>query len=203
MPKVVDHDQRRHELAAATWRVILRDGIDATTTREIAKEAGCSSGSLAHYFASKDEMLLAALRLSHAGVKTRYRQQFAGRTGLQALRAYLLDYVPLSTRHEEETHLEMSFWSRALVNDELRDVQAVESLGPRTTVRRFVVELQRSGDLDEGDPDDVTDLLLAAADGLSVYRLMYPDRFPPERLTRLVEHVLASLVPASRRVPAG
>ena len=199
MPKKVDHDERRRELAAATWRVILRDGLDATTTREIAREAGCSAGILAHYFASKDEILLAALQLSHEQVKARFKERFAGRSGLSVLREYLLDYVPLTDQHERETHLEMSFWSRALVNDGLREVQRTESGGPRATVRRLVGELQGAGELADVDPDDLADTLLAFADGLSVHRLMYPERFPAERLVALVDAQLARWAPRQRR----
>jgi AcrR family transcriptional regulator len=187
VPKTVDHDQRRRELAAATWRVILRDGLDATTTREIAREAGCSAGSLAHYFGSKDEMLLAALRLSHEGIKGRYRRDFAGRVGLDVLRAYLLESVPRSPQHADETSLEMSFWSRALVNQRLRAVQESESAGPRTTLRRLVTELQASGELVDTDPDDLAELLLAFTDGLSVRRLLYPHLLTPDRLDRLID----------------
>lgn len=199
MSKTVDHEQRRRELAAATWRVILRDGLDATTTPEIAREAGCSAGSLAHYFQSKDDILLAALRLSHEDIKARYRQHFAGRSGLVALRDYLLEYVPLTEQHARETHLEMSFWSRALVNDALREMQRSESAGPRSTLRRLVAELQADGELVDIDPDDLADALLAFADGLSVHRLMYPERFPPARLAALVDGQLAAWAPRQRR----
>ena len=39
MPKIVDADQRRQELAEATARVIARAGVDAASMREIAAEA--------------------------------------------------------------------------------------------------------------------------------------------------------------------
>ena len=68
MPKIVDHELRRQELLAATWRVIARTGIVGVTTREIAREAGFSTGVLAHYFADKEDILAAALRLSHQQV---------------------------------------------------------------------------------------------------------------------------------------
>ena len=35
MPKIVDHQLRRQELLAATWRVIARTGIIGVTTREM------------------------------------------------------------------------------------------------------------------------------------------------------------------------
>src|SRR5580692_1468139 len=65
MPKVVDHDARRAELVDAAWRVIAAEGLEAATMRRIAQAAGCTTGRVTHYFYSKDDMLVAALREVH------------------------------------------------------------------------------------------------------------------------------------------
>ncbi|MBO0881627.1 MAG: TetR family transcriptional regulator, partial [Mycobacterium sp.] len=62
MVKQVDHEQRRAVIAAALWRIASRDGLAATTVRQVATEAGVSVGQVQHYFTTKDEMLLFALR---------------------------------------------------------------------------------------------------------------------------------------------
>ncbi len=62
MPKVVDHELRRRELALAALRVIGRDGLEAATTRAVAHESGWSTGVLKHYFDGKNELLREALR---------------------------------------------------------------------------------------------------------------------------------------------
>ncbi|MEV4573744.1 TetR family transcriptional regulator C-terminal domain-containing protein [Nonomuraea jabiensis] len=56
MPRLVDHDQRRAELAEAAIRVILREGLAGVTVRGVAAEAGWSTGSLRHYFANQYEL---------------------------------------------------------------------------------------------------------------------------------------------------
>ncbi len=61
MPKIVDHERRRRDLARATIRVIGRDGLDKASFRAIATEAGWSTGVLQHYFATKADLLDAAL----------------------------------------------------------------------------------------------------------------------------------------------
>ena len=40
MPKIVDHEARRAELAEAVWRLASRDGLEAVTLRGVAAEAG-------------------------------------------------------------------------------------------------------------------------------------------------------------------
>jgi AcrR family transcriptional regulator len=69
VPKVVDHEVRRRELADALVRVVVRDGIDAVSIRAVAAEAGCSIRPVQYYFADKAELVAAA----HARVSERMR----------------------------------------------------------------------------------------------------------------------------------
>ena len=57
MPRQVDHQQRRTEIAYAVWAVIAEDGLDAVSLRRVAAEAGISLGRVQHYFDSKEELL--------------------------------------------------------------------------------------------------------------------------------------------------
>ena len=66
MPKVIDHAVRRAELVDAAWRVIAEEGLEAATMRRIAEAAGCTTGRVTHYFDSKDDVLVAALREVHS-----------------------------------------------------------------------------------------------------------------------------------------
>src|SRR2546428_12505605 len=61
MPRVVDHAQRRAELAEAVWRVIRRDGVERASVREVAREANLSMGSLRYFFDSQDGLLRFAM----------------------------------------------------------------------------------------------------------------------------------------------
>ena len=64
MPKVVDVEARREELAAAAARVIARSGIASASMREVAAEAGWTTGTLVHYFRNKRELLRFTLESS-------------------------------------------------------------------------------------------------------------------------------------------
>ena len=55
-------DQRRSELVEATLACIAALGLEHTTVREIAVRAGVTPGLIRHYFAGKDELVLAAYR---------------------------------------------------------------------------------------------------------------------------------------------
>ncbi|MEV6152950.1 TetR/AcrR family transcriptional regulator [Nonomuraea sp. NPDC052129] len=187
MPKIVDHDERRREVLSAARRVIVRDGIDAATTRAIAKEAGYSNGVLAHYFADKDEILLSALRQSHQRIRERLTRKIEGATGLAALRELLLDNLPLDAERTQETRLEVSFWSRSLASERLAEIQRAEAAELRGAVRTLLGEARAAGELTTDENlDDITERLLALVDGLSLHLLLYPGRLARVDLERLM-----------------
>ncbi|MFG1700505.1 TetR/AcrR family transcriptional regulator [Nonomuraea sp. NPDC049309] len=188
MPKIVDHDERRREVMSAARRVIVRDGIDAATTRAIAKEAGYSNGVLAHYFADKDEILLSALRQSHERIRARLTAKVeSAPTALAALRELLLDNLPLDADRAQETRLEVSFWSRSLAAERLAEVQRAEAAELRAAVRELLGRAREAGELrGDGDLEDLAEELLALVDGLSLHLMLYPDRLSRERAGRIM-----------------
>ena len=65
MPKVVNHDERRVEIAHATWAAVQSVGVDKLTLRDITLEAGCTTGVLSHYFRDKDSVLRFAFTIAY------------------------------------------------------------------------------------------------------------------------------------------
>jgi AcrR family transcriptional regulator len=187
LPKIVNHGERRAEVVEATRRIILREGIEAATTRAIAREAGYSNGVLTHYFADKDDIMLSALHFSHRRIVERLRDKLAGHTGLAALRELLLDNLPLDDERMQESGLEIGFWSRSMTSPVLLEAQRAEAEELRYLVRSLLGTAAETGEITTGeDLDDVAERLLALVDGLSVHRLLYPDRLGAERLERLL-----------------
>jgi AcrR family transcriptional regulator len=194
MPKKVDHDARREELVLAAWRVIAAQGIDEVTIRDIARESGYSSGVLAHYFENKDDLLAHALRLSHTRIRKRYDDEVEGRGPADALKAILLDNLPLEEQRDLETRIEMSFWARSLRNEALREIQHEESKGLRDLLGELIDRTRDEGAIAKKyDRDEVLSFLAALIDGISLHGLLYPDRLPPERMQRLMEFALELL----------
>ncbi len=62
MPKIVDHDVQREKFANAAIRIVARAGLEGLTMRAVALERGHPTGPLFHYFNSKDELLMEAIR---------------------------------------------------------------------------------------------------------------------------------------------
>lgn len=62
MPKVVDHSAYREELLAGCFDLFARLGYAGVTMRGIAKELGVSTGTLYHYFDTKDAIFEAMVQ---------------------------------------------------------------------------------------------------------------------------------------------
>lgn len=195
MPKIVDHAKRREELAEAMWRVVVRRGLDGATTREVAEEAGYSTGVLQHYFANKNELLVAALRLCHDRVSQRLPEVLRDLTPLAALRAYAYETLPLDHRTREETHLDMSYWSHALVVDELAHVQRLTFRRWRDGLELYIRGAQDAGELSPGSAADRADLLLCLSLGLSVEGMLDPNFFTRARLIALFDEMIEGWKP--------
>lgn len=54
-------EQRRAQILRAVMASIAEDGLERTTMRAVARRAGLSTGTIAYYFQSKQEMIEAAL----------------------------------------------------------------------------------------------------------------------------------------------
>jgi AcrR family transcriptional regulator len=196
MPKIVNWDERRDEILAATWRVIARDGIAKATIRAIAREAHCSAGILAHYFDDKADILGSALLLSHRRVAARMDARVAGRTGLDALRVIMLEALPLDDERDLEAQIEISFWGRALGHPELRTVQNAEFDRFARRLRAHLAEAREHGQLRDGvDLDVAAHQLLVLIDGLSAQRVLYAGRVTAERQRQMLCALLDSFRP--------
>jgi AcrR family transcriptional regulator len=57
MPKVIDHDETRQNIADAFVRVVAAKGSAGVTMRDIAREAGCSQTLPSYYFEDRNALV--------------------------------------------------------------------------------------------------------------------------------------------------
>jgi AcrR family transcriptional regulator len=112
VPKVVDSESRRLELADVTWRLIAEEGFEGTTMRRIAEKANCTTGLVTHYFANKDELLLAAVERVRVDADKRRSFLRKVRPGLPALREFVLTMLPLDEPRRYHWRVWISLWEQ-------------------------------------------------------------------------------------------
>jgi AcrR family transcriptional regulator len=203
MPKIVDHDERRSQLAAAVWRLASREGLEALTVRRVAAEAGWSTGALVHYFRAKEELIRFAFELTADRLERRIEATAATLTDpLERARTTVVEGLPLDRERRTEVRLWFAFLGLALTRPALARAQRDAYRSWRRMLAGALREAQGRGDLAPGlDCEREAAALIALADGLAVQATFEPGALPPGRQVELVDELLARLrrdVPARR-----
>jgi AcrR family transcriptional regulator len=192
MPARGDHEARRADVSEAVWRVLAARGFGGLTLRAIAAEMGASTGLLTHYFPDKRTLLRHAIGVAEERTQTRQRR-IPSAQGLPALRAALLDVLPITPAATVMSRVWVSFWDAALGDLDLSADQTARYTRWRARLREHVTDAQGRGALPPGaDPDGLTATAAAFAHGLVVQALFDPACFPPSRQVRLLDDFLRS-----------
>ncbi|MER7077201.1 transcriptional regulator, TetR family [Saccharopolyspora kobensis] len=177
MPKQVDHEARRTQIAEALLRLASRGGLEAVSLRDVAAEAGISMGAVQHYFKSKEQMLLHAMDhvTKRAGerIVAALSQQGERPSARKIVRTVMLEMLALTddSRMEFLTHL--AFFMRALGSPELAAMYREWWPELERWLTGELRTAQESGELPPGlDPAREAEILLSIPDGLSVGLLL-------------------------------
>lgn len=112
VPRVVDHDERRRQIAEALLVVAARDGHESVSSRAVAKELGVATGSLWHYFDGFDDVIRAAAAEVTRRTGERIAAATEGRRGLARLDSLMREVLPIDDRTRTEAHVVVGFWGR-------------------------------------------------------------------------------------------
>lgn len=157
MPKKVDHDARRRDIADALLQLAATAGLEAVSLRHVAAEAGVSMGAVQHYFRTKDDMLEFALAHMEQRREARIvaRLSSLGRppTVREIVRTSLVEVLPTDEPSRSDYLAGVAFFIRAL--REPRMARVVAEGGPQ--LHAFFADqlgqAQRAGELVDGlDP---------------------------------------------------
>ncbi|GAB3195329.1 TetR/AcrR family transcriptional regulator [Geodermatophilus arenarius] len=195
MPRTVDATVRRRQLAEAVWRVIRRDGVSGASVRNVAREAGTSTGSLRHWFATQDELLHFAMTLVIERARERAEAvAAAGGPLVPSLLRVLEETLPLDEERRAETEVWLALTARALVDPRLAELRDRSAADLRAFCAHAVQALVAAGEArPDLDPDLEAERLYAVLDGLAVHAVTRPSTLPPDRAREVLAAHLRSL----------
>jgi AcrR family transcriptional regulator len=193
VPKQVNHEQRRSRLAEALWRIAARDGLEATTVRHVAAEAGVSVGMVQHYFSTKDEMLLFALQRIGDDLAARLAHTINSlpepRDPYEVIYITLRERLPLDQRRRVQIQALVAWLGRSIAHPELTDYMTDGTRQLRDHLSHQLRHGQHTGRLSSPiDPALATDALLALTDGLASH-LLQNLHTPESALAVLTDHL--------------
>lgn len=192
MPKIVDHDERREHIAEALSRIIVRDGFERATMREIAAEAGYAHGAIARYFPDKQSVLTAAFHLLHTRAHDRILEGVEGLRGLDALRRMCLEVLPYGRLGPEYAKIVLAFWDQAAQDSEIWRIHREHNERWRELIRRFLTEARDDGELADGvDIDVAVNEVSARNAGWQMIAVLMPHEAGDARLDAGLDALLA------------
>ncbi len=205
MPKRVDHEERRREIADALLRTAATRGLHATGMREVAAEAGVSLRLVQYYFGTKEELLLAGMQ----HLAARFAERAMTRIGRlretggpvsprDIIAAILTEGLPADDEQRTFTILYTAYFALSLTDPALAIGPLVRNSDAVTgVVAAQLRAAQAAGDTPAGlDPDLEASSLLAMSAGLGTSVL--GGQSSARQAQAVIDYHLNRLFPASR-----
>ena len=184
MPKVVDHAQRRAEIADALWQVIRRDGIAAASVRTVAAEAGWSTGAIRHYFSTQAELLAFATTMMIQQVTERVAVLAAGARTVDDLVAVLEETLPLDAQRLADAEVWLAMVAASRTDAGLKPLTGDAYRGLRKMCSGIVGRIALAPGAPALDATLETDRLHGLIDGLALHGTLYPRQMTRPRMRR-------------------
>jgi AcrR family transcriptional regulator len=194
VPKVVDHEERRRELAEAVWRIVRRDGIDHASVRAVAAESGWSSGSLRHYFPTQDSLLGFAMELAYRRFLARLEKIAPSLGNREVLRAVAHEMLALDDDRRVENAVLLAFLPRAMVEPSLHELERYGTRQLYGAIARVLTTAQEAGELRDGVvPIKAARRFIVLIDGLNIHHQLGPDELTADDMVEAVDEHLDAL----------
>ena len=192
--------ERRERILQAMAQCVVEEGIQGASLRKVAKRANATTGMITHYYRSKNDLIVEALRsaglrfrtsLATAGVKPgverlmkRFEYRFKGAKSDEVPSwKYFLEYWAAATRSEDlrKHHIEMS---RAGTQTMTEDVEAA------------VRDNQAHPDMDARLAADITHALYY---GLGILSTLDPESYSEQKAIAIYNKALERILQTERR----
>lgn len=167
MPKLIDHDERRVEIAEAAWRIVRREGVAAVSVRAVAAETELATASLRRTFPTQSALLTFCFELVVERAATRIgriAQETSQISVRERAERVLLEVLPLDPERHAEMQVWLAFAAAALSNPQLAPTYAQGHDALRELCRAVVASVAPPA-----DPMVEAARLHALVDGLGMH----------------------------------
>ncbi|MGO1059302.1 TetR family transcriptional regulator [Planococcus sp. FY231025] len=192
MPKLTDRPKQKQLIAEAAWRVILEKGVQKTSARNIAKEAGLSLGALRYYFDSQDDLIDYADRLVHARLAEKIDEIF--QDDLQPktkISKVLLCLLPIGGAQGMEAKVRVSMKFATVKQAGSADAAQDAAYSAAKNIVSYLALLNLLGK--KADLALETERLFSLINGLAVDLLLHPEAMGEKKTENLIMYHLNSI----------
>jgi AcrR family transcriptional regulator len=187
MPKIVDRDQYRKELLNKCFEIFAEKGYSSVTMREIGSGIGVSTGTLYHYFPSKESLFEQLIEyLSYEDTKEEALAELGNPPTLAKKVEKLMDYLSQNEDYILKSLLMIFDFCQQKSRQQINNNQTLQQSGKR-------YEEAVNCYLGISDPA-IAKFIICYVDGLLVRRFYQGERISiAEQLIVLKEMLLAYL----------
>lgn len=191
----MSYSDRRLEVTEAAWRVIVREGLDRTSMRAIAKELGSSTGVVTHYFRDKDELMLFALERIFENLLEDIKSSVKEQQGIKRLEQMILAALPLQDSEITGWRVWVAFLGYAVGREKLVREHQKRYKFLRQIIYQELADLQ-AAKMIRADIDLTLEAnaLIALVDGIGVGIVINAEQFDLEQQRHLVQRHIQSLL---------
>ena len=169
VPRIVDHGERRREIAYAVWHLIAAGGIEAVTQRAVAAEAGISVGRIQHYFSSKEEMVRHGCRALIDAADDAYRERASDADTVEAVRELVTHAIPRTDASRIGTTVWYAYVAKSVDDPGIAAILREAKRGEQEEAERLLRKVQQTGQIGQDlDVGAAARRLLSTADGLAM-----------------------------------
>lgn len=172
MPRQVDHEERRRQIAAALVRTAAARGLPAAGMREVAAEAGVSVRLIQYYFGTKEQLMLFTMRqlAEQMGERALARIRALGSppTPRSIISAILTEALPTDEESRVFNIVYLSYFALSLTDPTLGIQPLLQASGAiEKVISGQLAAAQQAGQMPAGlDPGAEATILLAMSAGL-------------------------------------
>lgn len=164
---------RRNGILAAACEVVAERGFRNLRIADVAKLAGCGTGTVHYHFDSKDELMREAFRFEHEASHERRTRELRGEDDpANRLRKFADGYLPSSPETIRSWLVWMELWVSALHDPGMRAVNNAYYGEWRGLVLDAVIEGRDKGILLVEDPLRCANTYVSMMDGLAIQVLV-------------------------------
>ena len=178
MPKVGMEQIRREQVISATRRCIVEKGVLQLSIKDVAAEAGVSTGVIYHYFQNKQDILLQVLKETFRKSNDQVMQTMAPlNTAREKLFAHLENITFVPVDNPDFFLLLINYFAQAQNNPECADIIKKFYRNLRSFISGYLEQGVAESELDPELTGQMPAILLALGLGLGMMRTLDPDSF--------------------------
>lgn len=160
---------RRSQLTRAAYKVVGKKGYYDFTIKDIAKEAGLSTGLVHYYFKNKDDLLLNLLKEMNQNMnKYLYKSISDLENPLEKLNMFITQAFDLVNTEKDYFYVLIDFWTQINRNDRIKKANIKLFQSYRDECRKILEEGMEKGTFKKLDVNYLSALIISMIQGMII-----------------------------------